>query len=752
MAVLPHSEIPVSETLAVELGLTPEEYGRILEILGREPSYTELGMFSVMWSEHCSYKNSLLLLKTLPRSGGRSLKTAGEENAGLIDLGGGYALAFKIESHNHPSAVEPYQGAATGVGGILRDVFTLGARPIAALNSLRFGDPKHPRTGYLLRGVVKGIGDYGNSFGVPTVGGEVYFAECYNDNPLVNAMAVGIVAVEKMVSAIAQGPGNPVMIMGNSTGRDGIHGASLLASREFGESTEDMRPTVQVGDPFMEKKLLEATLELIDAGIVVGMQDMGAAGICSSTAETAARGGVGMKLDLDRVPLREPDMSAYEIMLSESQERMLVILRAGTEAIAERICAKWDVPIVRFGTVTDDGMLTVYRNGRCVAHLPATALAAGYGAPVYERPQKEAAYFAETSRFDPALVPEPASYAEMFWQILRSPNIASKRWVFEQYDSQVGTNTVQKGFLDSAVIRLKERAPMAIALTTDCNSRYVYLHPRQGAKIAVAEAARNVACVGAEPVGITNCLNFGNPYDPEIYWQFAEAVAGMAEACRAFEIPVTGGNVSFHNESHQYAVFPTPTIGMVGILPDVADAVGGVFLHPGDLIALIGPDRRELGGSEYLYQRIGKVTGLPPTIDCNEERRLHQFLIEAARYHLLHSAHDCAEGGLAIALAEKSIGSPFDLGAEITLPDSPSAGLLFGESQTRVVVSFAPHALSAVQQLAAKHHLPFQLLGSVIPEVFEIKGVLKTSIHKLREVYESTLPHIAAGVASHEVG
>ncbi len=738
-----YSEIPVSETLALELGLTAEEYQRILELLGRTPTYTELGMFSVMWSEHCSYKNSLPLLKTLPRSGGRSLKAAGEENAGLIDLGGGYALAFKIESHNHPSAVEPYQGAATGVGGILRDVFTLGARPIAALNSLRFGNPDHPRTPYLLRGVVKGIGDYGNSFGVPTVAGEVFFEECYNDNPLVNAMAVGIVSMDRLVSAIAKGPGNPVMIMGNSTGRDGIHGASLLASREFDDAAEDMRPTVQVGDPFMEKKLLEATLELIDAGIVVGMQDMGAAGICSSTAETAARGGVGMRLDLDKVPLREPDMSAYEIMLSESQERMLVILEAGTEDIAQQICEKWDIPIVRFGTVTDDGMLRVYRHGRCVASLPAAALAAGYGAPVYQREQKVAAYFAETSTFDPSSLPEPASYEEVFWQLLSSPNIASKRWVFEQYDSQVGTNTVQKALLDSAVIRLKERPPMAIALTTDCNSRYVYLHPRRGAQIAVAEAARNVACAGAEPVGITNCLNFGNPYDPEIYWQFAEAIAGMAEACRTFEIPVTGGNVSFHNESQNYAVFPTPTIGMVGILPDVDKVVGGAFLVAGDLIALVGPGRRELGGSEYLFLRTGKVTGLPPTIDCEEERRLQKFLFDAAQRQLLRSAHDCAEGGLAVALAEKCIASPTDMGAIVQLHDDPSAALLFGESQTRVLLSFDPQYLESLQQLARQYALPFRLLGTVVPEIFEIKGVLKTSIKKLRRVYEATLPAIA---------
>lgn len=735
------SEINVSEETAVELGLTRAEYAKILDVLGRTPTYTELGIYSVMWSEHCSYKNSIKQLKTLPRSGGRMLVEAGEENAGLIDVGGGYGIAFKIESHNHPSAVEPYQGAATGVGGILRDIFTMGARPIAALNSLRFGNPDNDRTKFLLKGVVKGIGDYGNSFGVPTVGGEVYFDECYSDNPLVNAMAVGIVKVGETASAVSKGTGNTVMILGSRTGRDGIHGASLLASREFDEKTEGMRPTVQVGDPFAEKVLLEATLELIQSGCVVGMQDMGAAGICCSTAEMSAKGEAGMIVNLDHVPLREPGMSAYEIMLSESQERMLVVVEKGKEDIARAVCDKWDVPITQIGEVTDDGLIRVFRDGKQVAEVPAESLVLGGGAPVYEREWKEAAYIAETRNVDVAGLQPTCTNEEAFWKILTSPTVASKRWIYEQYDSQVGTNSVLRASADAAVIRLKELPGKAIAVKTDCNSRYVYLNPYVGGTIAVAEAARNVVCTGAEPVAITNCLNFGNPYDPEVYWQFREAIRGMGDACRAFETPVTGGNVSFHNESKNHAVYPTPTIGMLGLIDDVSHVTGSGFTTEGDVVVLLGPDRRELGGSEYLKQCHDLISGDAPALDLDEEKRLHKVLLAAIRGGLVHSAHDCAEGGLAVALAEKAITSAGSLGATIDLGDADTA-LLFGESQTRVVVSLAQEHVAALQQLCHEHSIPMKEIGNVVNDRFDIAGFLATDVETLRDRYENAIPDI----------
>lgn len=735
------SEMNVSEETALELGLTKAEYAKILDVLGRTPTYTELGIYSVMWSEHCSYKNSIKQLKTLPRSGGRMLVEAGEENAGLIDVGGGYGIAFKIESHNHPSAVEPYQGAATGVGGILRDIFTMGARPIAALNSLRFGNPDNERTKYLLKGVVKGIGDYGNSFGVPTVGGEVYFDECYSDNPLVNAMAVGIVKVGETASATASGTGNTVMILGSRTGRDGIHGASLLASREFDEKTEEMRPTVQVGDPFAEKVLLEATLELIASGCVVGMQDMGAAGICCSTSEMSAKGNAGMTINLDHVPLREPGMSAYEIMLSESQERMLVVVEKGKEDIARAVCDKWDVPITEIGEVTGDGIIRVFREGRQVAEVPAESLVLGGGAPVYDREWKEAEYIAETRSFDASALEPVCSPEEAFWKILTSPTVASKRWVYEQYDSQVGTNSVLRADADAAVIRLKELPGKAIAVKTDCNSRYVYLNPYVGGTIAVAEAARNVVCTGAEPVAITNCLNFGNPYDPEVYWQFREAIRGMGDACRTFDTPVTGGNVSFHNESKNHAVYPTPTIGMLGLIDDVSHITGSGFTTEGDAVVLIGPDRRELGGSEYLKQCYNTIAGDAPALDLDEEKRLHTVLLTAIRGGLLHSAHDCAEGGLAVALAEKAISSRGSLGASIDLGESDTA-LLFGESQSRVVVSLPAENVAALQELCTQHTIPMRQIGSVVADRFDLAGVFSTDVATLRERYENAIPDI----------
>ena len=741
-----HTESAPMLQMALELGLTEEEYGRACQLLGREPNATELGMFAVMWSEHCSYKNSLLLLRTLPRTGARVL--TGNDNAGLVELGDGYAIAFKIESHNHPSAVEPYQGAATGVGGILRDIFATGARPIAVLNSLRFGDLRHPRVRYLVREVVRGIGDYGNAFGVPTVGGEVYFMPCYTDNPLVNALAVGIVRTDRIVPAVARGVGNSVMLVGSRTGRDGIHGASLLASRTFGEDGTEMRPTVQVGDPFAEKLLWEALQEMIHAGVIAGMQDMGAAGICCSTAEMSARGRVGMRIDLDAVPLRFPDMSAYEILLSESQERMLVIVPRGMEPQAEAICRKWGVLISRIGEITDEAVLRYYRHGELVAELPPWTLVAGEGAPVYERQAQQPAYIEQLRAIVPEELPEPLAPEEAFWKLLGAPNIASKRWVYEQYDHQVQTNTVLlPGSADAAVLRLKELPGRGIALSVDGNSRYVYLNPYRGAMIAVAEAARNVACVGAEPVAVTNCLNFGDPYDPEIFWQFREAVYGMGDACRALGLPVTGGNVSFYNESPTAAIYPTPVIGMLGFLEDVTCAVSMGVRQEGDLLLLVGPQRAELGGSEYLWVVHGMVAGDAPTLELAEERALQRFLLEAARRRWIHSAHDCAEGGLAICLAEKAIASRGELGLDIALPWEPTAAVLFGEAQSRVVVSCAPEQLPELQALCRDLGLPCAEIGRVVARRFTIAGVLETSVAQLRQHYEEALPRALEQVA-----
>ncbi len=737
-----YSEVEVSLETAIECGLTENEYKLITDFLGRTPTYTEIGIYGVMWSEHCSYKNSIKLLKTLPRSGPRLLVGAGEENAGLVDIGDGYAICFKIESHNHPSAIEPFQGAATGVGGILRDIFSMGARPIAALNSLRFGNLDSDRIKFLLRGVVAGISHYGNCFGVPTVAGEIYFDDCYHDNPLINAMAVGIVKVGATATASATGLGNPVFIVGSSTGRDGIHGASLLASREFDEKTEDMRPTVQVGDPFAEKLLLEATLELIKADVVVGVQDMGAAGICCSTSEMSAKGESGMSVDLDKVPLRESDMSAYEIMLSESQERMLFIIAQGKEDEAIRICKKWDVPITQIGNITDDGLLKIYRNGKQVCELISDHLVLGGGAPQNDRDSIIPEYLKETSTFDLSTLSTDLSSEEIFWKILSSPTIASKRWIFEQYDSQVRTNTVTiKG--DAAVMRLKELPGKGIAVTTDCNSKYVYLNPYEGAKIAVAEAARNVVCTGAKPVAITNCLNFGNPYDKEVYWQFKEAVRGMGDACRHFDTPVTGGNVSFHNESRNHAIYPTPTIGMLGLIDDISKVVGSGFRNEGDIICLLGNDREEIGGSEYLKQIFGLITGESPILDLNEESRLHKTILTAIDKSLLSSAHDCSEGGIAITLAEKALTSKI-FGAEIEL-QSLNNEYIFGESQSRVIVSLPTDKHYLLEEICNDNTVSIRIIGKVTNSNFTINGLLSTSVEKLYSIYENTIPDLMEG-------
>ena len=599
--------------MAREHGLSDDEFNRILEILGREPNYVELGIFSVMWSEHCSYKSSIKMLKTFPRKGGRLLVEAGEENAGLVDLGDGLATAFKIESHNHPSAVEPYEGAATGVGGIMRDVFTMGARPIASMNSLRFGSLERARNRYLLDHVVEGIADYGNCLGIPTVGGEVVIEDSYSGNCLVNAMSLGIVETKYVSSAIAKGVGNPVYIVGSTTGRDGIHGATF-ASVELTEETESKRSNVQVGDPFTEKLLMEASLELCKKLWLVGIQDMGAAGITCSCSEMSAKGESGIKIDLDKVPLREDSMNAYEIMLSESQERMLVVIEQGFDKELNAIFEKWELDCTRVGEVTDTGMLEVYHHGNKVAEIPSEELVLGGGAPQYDMPVREPAYFSEINNFTIDAIQEEEDYNKTLLTLLSTPNITSKQFVFRQYDSTVRSNTVQGPGGAAAVIRLKG-TQKGLAMSTDCNGRYVYLNPRMGGQIAVVESARNVVCSGGEPLAITNCLNFGNPQDPEIYWQFKEAVTGIGEACRALNTPVTGGNVSFYNETGETAVYPTPVIGMVGLLENINQSTTIEFKGAGDFIMTLGALNGCLGGSEYLRTIHGKIQGPIPHLN-----------------------------------------------------------------------------------------------------------------------------------------
>jgi phosphoribosylformylglycinamidine synthase II len=730
-------EPEVSLELALRHGLTQEEYERVLAILGRTPSYTELGIFSVMWSEHCSYKNSIAVLKTLPRSGGRLLVGAGEENAGLVDIGDGLAVAFKIESHNHPSAVEPYQGAATGVGGIMRDIFTMGARPIAALNSLRFGTLGSDRTRSLLKGVVKGIGDYGNSFGVPTVAGEVYFDSCYQDNPLVNAMSVGIVSHGEWASAVAKGEGNPVMIVGSSTGRDGIHGATF-ASEEISEASEAKRPSVQVGDPFTEKLLLEASLEAIQSGYVVGIQDMGAAGITCSTSEMAARGNCGMFVDLDKVPARESGMSAYELMLSESQERMLVVVQKGHEIDVENIFKKWDLHAEIIGKVSRGNRLIVSFKGKTVADIPAESLVLGGGAPVYHRESRKPPYLEKTLKLDPDALKAPEDLESVLLKLLASPNISSKHWVYEQYDSMVRTNNVVLSQGDAAVILVKDTGK-ALSVTTDCNGRYVYLNPRRGAMIAVAEAARNVVCTGGRPLAITNCLNFGNPYKPEVYWQFQEAVAGIGEACRCFNTPVTGGNVSFYNESPTIAVFPTPVIGMLGLLEKVDGAISVPFKHTGDQIVLLGVNRGHIGGTEYLAAVHGLCAGDAPDLDLQYEKAVHETVIDAARMGCLSSAHDCSEGGLAVALAECCIADRETLvGATIQLKSEKlrSDFLWFGEDQSRVILSVLPDKVRDVLGVAERHRVHAAVIGSVGGEYLMLdSGRVRLGVEEMAQSY-----------------
>ncbi len=732
----------VDVSLAIEHGLTEEEFNRIKEILGRVPNYTELGVFSVMWSEHCSYKNSIALIKTLPRKGKRLLVGAGEENAGLVYIGEGLAVAFKIESHNHPSAVEPYQGAATGVGGILRDIFTMGARPIAALNSLRFGSLDDPRTRFLFEGVVKGIGDYGNCFGVPTVGGEVYFDKSYKGNPLVNAMAVGIVKVGETASAIAEGEGNPVMIVGSSTGRDGIHGATF-ASEEISEKSEAKRPSVQVGDPFTEKLLLEASLEIIKNDWIVGIQDMGAAGISCSTAEMSAKGKAGMEIDLNKVPLREIGMTAYEIMLSESQERMLVVAKRGCEQKIIDTFEKWDLHCETIGKVTTDGIIKLKYNGDIKAELPADDLVLGGGAPVYNRETRFPGYIDEVRNINFNDLDEPDCIVEAFEKVFASPNIASKSWVYEQYDSMVRTNTIVGPGSDSAVIYLKD-TNKALAANTDCNGRYVYLNPKRGAKIAVAESARNIVCSGGEPLAITNCLNFGNPYKPEVYWTFKEAIEGMGEACRFFNTPVTGGNVSFYNESPEAAVYPTPVIGMVGLIKDINNITTSFFKNDDDLIYVLGEDYEEIGGSEYLSVCHNLVKGDAPNIDLQTEMDLQKLLLNLIESGLIKSAHDISEGGIITALAESCvINRETPIGAKVSLPvKSRNDFTYFSESQSRVLLSVSSENKNDFEKAVAGSFTPFHYLGKTGGKSLSVNDQFDLSLDKLVSLYYNAIPEL----------
>ncbi|RYD52243.1 MAG: phosphoribosylformylglycinamidine synthase subunit PurL [Sphingobacteriales bacterium] len=684
-AAAPYQTFDATADYAIKLGLREDEYEHIKSILGRTPNFNEVAMYSVMWSEHCSYKNSITWLKTLPRDGERLLVKAGEENAGLVDIGDGLGCVFKIESHNHPSAIEPFQGAATGVGGIHRDIFTMGARPIAALNSLRFGKVDNPKTRWLVKGVVKGISHYGNCFGVPTVAGEAYFESCYQTNPLVNAMSVGVVKAGDTVSATSYGEGNPVFIVGAATGKDGIGGASF-ASADITENSAEQLPAVQVGDPFEEKKLLEACLEVIQTRTIIGMQDMGAAGIACSTSEMSAKGEHGMIIHLDRVPTRQADMKPWEMLLSESQERMLIVVKKGDEATIQRIFDKWDIHCVQIGEVTKDPNLKYYMNGTLVADVPAESLVLGGGAPVYTREYTEPKYLAEVAAFDPEQIAVPADLKATAYELVQLPNIASKRWIWEQYDSMVGTgNTNTNAPSDAAVVRI-HGAKKGLAMSVDCNGRYVEADPFTGAAMAVAESARNISCSGGLPVGVTNCLNFGNPYNPEVYWQFVHAIKGMGAACEAFQTPVTGGNVSFYNQSEDGPVFPTPTIGMVGILDDMADKMTLQFRNAGDTIYLLGRHADEMGSSEYLHHLRGVRYSPAPRFDLNEEVLLQATVRRLIAEKLIQSAHDCSEGGLFVTLLESAMAG--NIGFDVHLPQEFRKDVvLFGESAGRIVVS-----------------------------------------------------------------
>ncbi len=733
----------ITAKTARQLRLTDEEFELIKQKLGRTPNFTELCAFSGMWSEHCSYKNSIKWLKTLPREGGRMLVAAGEENAGLMDIGNNYGVVFKIESHNHPSAIEPFQGAATGVGGIQRDIFTMGARPIASLNSLRFGNLNDKKTQRLLAGVVKGIGHYGNCFGVPTVGGEVYFEDCYHTNPLVNAMSVGIVKAGKTISATAEGVGNPVFFVGSATGKDGIGGASF-ASADITADSADELPAVQVGDPFQEKKLLEACLEVIETGAVVGMQDMGAAGIICSTAEMSAKGGVGMTIHLDKVPTRQLNMKAWELLLSESQERMLIVVQKGREAEVLKVFEKWDLSASNIGEVTGDGLLKFYMHGTLEAEIPAYELVLGGGAPQYEREYKEPSYLENIRKFDIASIADlkEDELEAVTEKLIQLPNIASKRWVYTQYDSMVGAANASTNSPSDAAVVLAHGTGKALAVTVDCNSRYVYADPYKGGIIAVAEAARNIVCSGGEPIGVTNCLNFGNPYDPGVYYQFVKAVTGMGDACRKFNTPVTGGNVSFYNQNPDGPVYPTPTIGMVGIVDNPEDKMTMYFKNEGDIILLLGKIVDDVACSEYLHKIKGVNLSPAPYFNLEEEYNMQQLLSQLIRQKSIASAHDVSEGGLMITLIESGffLNKGFEINTSIRSVRNDA--FWFGEAQGRVVVSCTADQLKEVMNAATKSGVRCAEIGKVTGGDIIVQRNQLGSINIWKQRYDTAIEKI----------
>ncbi len=733
-----YSEQLASVDDAKNLGLLPEEYDKIKEILGRTPNFTEVAVFSVMWSEHCSYKNSITWLKTLPKDGPHMLAKAGEENAGLVDIGEGLGCAFKIESHNHPSALEPYQGAATGVGGINRDIFTMGARPIAQLNSLRFGDLNSAKTQWLMKGVVKGIGDYGNAFGIPTVGGEVFFDECYNVNPLVNAMSVGLVKQGETVSATSYGVGNPVFIVGSSTGKDGIAGASFASKDITEESAKDL-PSVQVGDPFQEKLLLEATLEVIKTGAVIGMQDMGAAGITCSTSEMSAKGEHGMNIWLHKVPTRQAGMHPFEILLSESQERMLVVVQKGKEEAVKKVFDKWDLNCEQIGEVTEGGTLKYYMHEELVAEIPADVLVLGGGAPVYKRDYKEPAYYAEFKKFDIASVAEPKDLKPVMQFLAKHPNLASKRWVYNQYDSMVGTiNMSTNKPSDAAIVNIKG-SKKALAMTVDCNSRYVNADPEIGCAIAVSEAARNIVCSGGAPSAVTNCLNFGNPYNPEVYWQFVGSIKGMGKACEKFKTPVTGGNVSFYNQSsYEGPVFPTPTIGMIGLLEDKALQTTLDFKAEGDVIYLVGESKNDISSSEYLYSYCKVKASPAPFFDLDTEFNVQNAISSLIKNKLVQSAHDVSDGGLFMNLLESAMvsGLGFEIATDATFRKD---AFLFGEAQSRAVISTTAAKGSALEAELSKQNVVFTKLGTVKGNALIIDGINYGPVSEYKYAFDTSI-------------
>ncbi len=738
MSTVNYSEQLATVETAKNLGLLAEEFDRIKEILGRTPNFTEVSIFSVMWSEHCSYKNSITWLKTLPKKGPHMLAEAGEENAGLVDIGEGLACCFKIESHNHPSALEPYQGAATGVGGINRDIFTMGARPIAQLNSLRFGDITSPKTQWLVKGVVKGIGDYGNAFGIPTVGGEVFFDECYNVNPLVNAMSVGIVKIGETVSATSYGVGNPVFIVGSSTGKDGIAGAAFASKDLTEESSKDL-PAVQVGDPFQEKLLLEATLEVIKTGAVIGMQDMGAAGITCSTSEMSAKGEHGMNIWLHKVPTRQAGMHPFEILLSESQERMLVVVEKGKEDLVKNVFDKWDLNCEQIGEVTAGNRLKYYMYDELVADVPAGDLVLGGGAPVYERDYKEPAYYAESKKFSIDSVKEPADLKTAMQHLAKHPNLASKRWIYNQYDSMVGTvNMSTNAASDAAIVNIKG-SKKALAMTVDCNSRYVNADPEVGCAIAVSEAARNIVCSGGIPSAVTNCLNFGNPYNPEVYWQFVGSIKGMSKACLKFQTPVTGGNVSFYNQSsYEGPVFPTPTIGMIGILEDKAHQMTLGFKNEGDVIYLVGESRNDISSSEYLYSFHNIKNTPAPHFNLEEEYQVQKSITAIIRAGLVQSVHDLSDGGLFMSLLESAMIN--NLGFEInSVSGVRKDAFLFGEAQSRVLVSVSAAHAAAFEAELKNHGVSFSALGGIKGSHVVIDGTNYGNISDFKTPYETAI-------------